>query len=83
MNEQTFYFQPRWKEELVVSGPGGSFVLELPMGVLSAYMPTEAAWKTKAPPWAVDLWPVLRFELDAWCQANKAKLFVDETAGVW
>jgi hypothetical protein len=34
MSEQTFRFQPRWKEELVVSADGGSIVLELPMGTL-------------------------------------------------
>ncbi len=39
-----FKFQPRWKEELVVTGDGGQFILELPMGVLSAYLPTESAW---------------------------------------
>jgi hypothetical protein len=50
-----FQFKPRWKEELVVSGPGGSFVLELPMGVLSAYLPTEETWRSKAPAWAADL----------------------------
>ena len=45
----TFTFQARWKEELVCTGPGGSFILELPMGVLSAYLPTEESWKEKTP----------------------------------
>ena len=83
MRRQIFRFQPRWKEELVVSGPGGSFVLELPMGALSAYLPTEATWPGKAPAWAVDLWPVLRSDLEEWCRANKANLIIDETANVW
>lgn len=83
MTQRTFQFQPRWKEELVVSGPGGSFVLELPMGVLSAYLPTETAWRTSAPPWAIDLWPILRSELGEWCQVNKAELVIDATASVW
>lgn len=83
MRRQTFQFQPRWKEELVVIGPGGSFVLELPMGLLSAYLPTEATWPTKAPAWAADLWPVLRSELEEWCRASKADLIIDETASVW
>jgi len=39
--QTTFQFEPRWKEELVVKGSGGSFVLELPMGVYSAYLPTQ------------------------------------------
>ncbi|GAA5784352.1 hypothetical protein [Chitiniphilus shinanonensis] len=79
----TFKFQPRWREELVCTGPGGVFVLELPMGVLSAYLPTEDVWRSKAPPWAHDLWPVLKEELGAWCAANKAKFVIDETAGVF
>ena len=83
MQQQTFQFQPRWKEELVVTGPGGAFVLELPMGVLSAYLPTEVIWPTKAPAWASGLWPVLRSELGEWCRASKAELVIDETASVY
>jgi len=79
----TFTFQPRWKEELVCTGPGGSFVLELPMGVLSAYLPTEAMWQSKAPVWARDLWPELKIELESWCRNNKAQFVIDESAGVW
>jgi hypothetical protein len=78
-----FSFKLRWKEELVVRGPGGAFVLELPMGILSAYLPTEAAWREKAPEWAVDLWPVLKAELEEWCRDNQARLHIDETANVW
>ena len=79
----TFSFEPRWKEQLVVTGPGGTFVLELPMGVLSAYLPTEPVWRVKAPAWAADLWPVLKTELERWCIDNKARLHIDETAGAY
>ena len=79
----TFTFQARWKEELVCTGPGGTFVLELPMGILSAYLPTEEVWKQKAPIWARDLWPTLRSELEQWCAANKAQFVIDSTAGVF
>ena len=34
--DKLFRFHPRWKEELVCTGPGGSFILELPMGELCA-----------------------------------------------
>lgn len=78
-----FEFEPRWKEELVCTGPGGVFVLELPMGVLSAYLPTEEKWQTRGPSWARDLWPTLKAELEGWCQRNGAKFFVDESAAVW
>ena len=79
----TFTFQPRWKEELVCTGPGGSFVLDLPMGILTACLPTEAAWKRKAPEWARDLWPQLKTELQDWCRANNAKFVIDENAAVY
>ncbi|UJW84172.1 hypothetical protein [Devosia sp. SL43] len=78
-----FTFSPRWKEELVVSGPGGSFVLELPMGILSACLPTEEAWPGKAPAWAIDLWPQLRTELEHWCRANDAQFYIEDNAPVW
>lgn len=78
-----FKFQPRWKEELLVIGPGGTLILELPMGILSAYLPTEVVWRKKAPAWAGNLWPQLRAELEAWCLTNKAQLIIDETADVY
>ncbi|MGI1680225.1 MAG: hypothetical protein K6L75_15905 [Cellvibrionaceae bacterium] len=79
----TFTFQPRWKEELIVTGPGGSFVLELPMGILSAYLPSEDTWEKKAPDWARNYWSVLKQELEVWCQQNDANFFIDETASVY
>lgn len=82
MTSQTFRFAARWKEELVVIGPGGSFILELPMGVLNACLPTEQVWPTVAPDWAIDLWPVLKAELEQWCAANGAVLQIDPNATV-
>ena len=79
----TFKFQPRWKEELVCTGPDGSFILELPMGVLSAYLPTEEEWKIKSPVWARDMWHILKAELESWCKENKAEFFIDKSAGVF
>jgi len=83
MADQHFQFQPRWKEELVVTGSGGSFVLELPMGILSAYLPTEPEWVRHAPVWAKSLWPELKRELEDWCRANNARFYVDTTASVY
>lgn len=80
--EPVFRFRPRWKEELVVTGPGGRFVLELTMGRLTAYLPTRDAWSGQAPHWAIDLWPSLRSDLERWCAANKAGLEIDPTASV-
>lgn len=80
--KRTFQFTPRWKEELVVVGPGGSFILELPMGELTAYLPSEEVWPAVAPEWAVDLWPTLRAELGHWCQDFRARLVISPTATV-
>jgi hypothetical protein len=59
-----FTFERRWKEDVVCSGPSGSFILELPMGILSAYLPTETGWPAKSPPWAREFWPVLKLEME-------------------
>lgn len=82
MASQMFRFTARWKEELAVEGPGGALILELPMGELTAYLPTEQAWPTVAPKWATDLWSELKAELEQWCLANKAELVIGEGATV-
>ncbi|MBN8815643.1 MAG: hypothetical protein J0J06_09370 [Sphingomonas sp.] len=83
MTEPLFCFMPRWKEELVVTGSGGTFVLELPMGILSAYLPTEDEWQRRAPAWARSLWPALKTELEEWCRANDAQFYIDASASVY
>ena len=77
-----FTFQPRWKEEMVVTGPGGAFVLEMPMGITSVYLPTEAEWGKRAPAWARPLWMQLNAELEAWCRDNNSGFHIDKTAWV-
>jgi hypothetical protein len=83
MRGRLFHFQTRWKEELVVSGSGGSFVLELPIGVLSAYLPTEAEWKRRAPEWARSHWSELKNELGDWCREHNAHFHIDPSAHVY
>jgi hypothetical protein len=78
-----FTFQPKWKEELVCTGPAGSFVLDLTMGTATAYLPTERAWVDKAPWWAKRLWPVLHDELQTWCRANDVGFVIDAGAAVY
>ena len=55
----TFQFQPKWMEEIVVTASDGSFILDLNVGVLRAYLPTDENWPEIAPPRAKDLYPVL------------------------
>ena len=78
-----FEFSARWKEELVCTGTHGSFVLELAMGRLTAYLPSEEVFRSNAPSWAADLWPQLRDELELWCVIHQAALVVDPTARVY
>lgn len=78
-----FQFRPKWKEELVITADEGSFRIDLAMGVLTAFLPTEEDWPDKAPDWAKDLYPILRQELEAWCIEHNAKLVIDETGVVF
>lgn len=52
------------------------------MGVLSAYLPTEAEWQRRAPLWARTMWPVLHAELADWCRRYDAKLYIEATATI-
>lgn len=83
MTEPMFHFAGRWKEELVATGPGGSFVLEMPIGILSVYLPPEAEWQNKGPEWARPHWHELRRDLEVWCTAANAVLHIDPTATVY
>jgi hypothetical protein len=74
-----FVFRPKWKEELVCSCALGTFVLDMPMGVISVYLPTEEHWKEVAPPWALELWSTLYQQLHAWCETQKIPLQLDAT----
>lgn len=76
-------FQPRWKEELVCTSAAGSFILEMPMGVVSVYYPTEEAWAHRAPEWALPHWSEIQRQLRAWCSAQRIPLYIDDNAQVW
>ena len=67
----------------MVTGPGGSFILDLPMGIFTACLPTQDRWRDTAPPWAAELWGVLKSELEDWCRFNNAELTIEATAGVY
>lgn len=73
-----FSFQPRWKEELVCQCELGEIVLDMPMGTVSVYVPTESAWREVAPVWAVLLWKSFFEQLSAWCDLQKIPLHLDD-----
>jgi len=80
-----FEFRPQWKEELVCSCVIGSFLLEMPMGVVSVCLPTKDRWQEIAPQWALELWDVLHPQLQEWCEQRKIPLYVDAAgyAAAW
>lgn len=79
-----FTFLPQWKEELVCSSSLGDLTLEMPMGVLSVYLPTKATWQDSAPTiWARPQWYLIYAQLKAWCALQDIPLFVDDTASVF
>ncbi len=78
-----FAFQPRWKEELVCSCARGSFILEMPMGVVTVYVPTAERWPAVAPAWAAADWAAFHRQLSDWCQSHRIPLHVDATAHVY
>ena len=78
-----FQFSPRWKEMMVVTGPGGHFTLDFWMGIPTISLPPEERWREVAPSWAAELWPELKVELEDWCRDNNTKLEIDPKAAVY
>ena len=79
----TFQFSPRWKEMMIVTGPGGHFTLDFWMGIPTISLPPEGRWREVAPSWAAELWPELKAELEDWCRDNNTKLEIDPKAAVY
>jgi hypothetical protein len=73
-------FQPKWKEELVCTMDGRSFVVELTMGVLTVYFPTQSKWQTSAPDWAKQQWERVKGDLSIWCEQKKIPLVIEDHA---
>ena len=77
-----FSLSPRWKEEMVVSGPEGSFILAFWMGIPTVCLPPEECWCKVAPAWATDHWHELKSDLEDWCRSNGVRLEIDPKATV-
>ena len=75
-------FQPKWKEELVCTLDGRRFVIELTMGILTVYLPTQSKWQKSAPEWAAQHWGRVREDLSTWCEQQKIPLVIEEHAWV-
>lgn len=78
-----FLFAPRWKEEIVVTTNGGSFVLPFWMGSPTVELPTKERWPTVAPDFARDHWDALHKALEQWCRGSGAALEISGHSPVW
>ena len=74
-------FTPRWKEELVCECAEGKLVIDMTMGVVRVYFPSEERWNTAAPPWARPRYVEILAALREWC-GDKTPLVVDDSGWV-
>lgn len=75
-------FRPEWKELLVGSMDGKEFTIELTMGVLTVYFPTNEKWEASAPDWAKHQWERVRADLAIWCGQQKIPLVIENHAWI-
>ena len=75
-------FEPKWKEELVCTLDGKTFVIEMTMGKLAVYFPSQSAWEASAPVWAKQEWERVRADLSDWCHEQKTPLRIEDHAWV-
>ena len=61
---------------------GRTFVIELTMGVLTVYFPTQSTWEAFAPEWAANQWQRVKDDLSAWCEQQKIPLVIEDHAWV-
>lgn len=83
MSDEIYRFQARWKEEMLCTCSLGSLILDMPMGVVSVYLPTRSKWEATAPAWAREQWRSVHEQLSQWCSRNTTPLHIEENAQVW
>jgi hypothetical protein len=62
---------------------GKEFVVEITMGVLTVFFPTESSWRKTAPDWAIDQWQRVRGDLIEWCAQKDIPLIIEDRAWVF
>jgi len=60
---------------------GRTFVVELTMGRLTVYFPTQLRWEASTPDWARAQWARVQRDLSAWCEHQKIPLVVEARMG--
>lgn len=75
-------YQPKWKEELIGSIGENEFTIEMTMGQLYVFFPTESKWESNSPSWAKGKWNASKEAAQAWCREKKIEFTIDEQAWV-
>ncbi len=75
-------YQPRWKEMFDGFLGDHRFTIEITMGVLHVYFPTEETWERSAPPWAQSMWACARDSAIQWADDNSIPFDIDHAAWV-
>ena len=78
----TIEYAARWKEELVGTINGNHFVVELTMGRLHVYFPTESVWEAGAPEWAKGKYLIARDAAEEWAEKNKSGFAVEDNTWI-
>ena len=78
----TIKYLPRWKEMLDGIYGDHRFTVEITMGIIHVYFPTEETWERDAPAWAQGLWPQAKEDAQQWCAGNNTPFEVNPTAWV-
>jgi len=77
-----FEFKPKWKEELVCICGKHEFTVELRMGKMHIYFPTEPKWESMAPSWAKGMWESARDQTKTWAVSQNIPFDVDLQAWI-
>jgi hypothetical protein len=60
----------------------GAFVAEFSSAPATVYWPTESKWRRVAPGWAQPCWQSTLNQLRIWCEAEDAKIQINESARI-
>ena len=80
--ETEITYNARWKELLVGRIGENCFHVELSMGTLHVYFPTEKIWDDFAPPWAKGKWGTAKEAVELWCVKENTPITIDDKAWV-
>ena len=75
-------YRAKWKELLVGLIGNHSFSVEMTMGTLHVYFPTEEKWNESAPQWAIGQYGIAREEVINWCSKEEIPVTFESHAWV-